>query len=516
MIGIDGASWTQIDYFIKIGKMPNLEKIIQQGAKATLNSYFPFTSKSSWLSILTGANPGKHGVPELGTKFSNQLPILWEYLSKNAKKSIIVNDLSTYPPLHIDGIMISGGEATPVNSKNFVFPEKIIDEINLICDNYIPTIPEEYYKFLKELDFQSAFLAMEKYDKDVANIFFQLSQNYEWELACFMLENPDVLHHNFWDKKEFLMKFYSWFDQIVGQIKKMVDDMEGDLIIISDHGGGGVNKHFLVNTWLQHMGLVKFSQHDIVTKSLTKTKFTRNKLRNDLEKLHLRKTLSRITPKILKKKIPLHEDEVNFIDEDSDKAFSKTYGTISINEKDPIKREELIKQIISELLSLKDENKQVVLEAHKRENVFHGPFVERARDIQVLLNEGYRWNPYLRDTNYLMTNKEYGDEIRVGDHRPEGILIAYGSNIKKGENLTKKIMLWDICPTIMHMFDIPIPSYMDGKPIKEIFHSESICQQKDVKIIEQNIESIITTTDDSYTEEQEKEIERNLKDLGYI
>jgi len=331
-----------------------------------------------------------------------------------------------------------------------------------------------------------------------------------------MLEDPDILHHNFWDKEKFLMKFYSWFDQIIGQIKKIIDDNGGDLIIVSDHGGGGVDKHFLPNTWLQHMGLVKFSQHDIVTKSLTKTKFTRDKLRNDLEKLHLRNTISKITPKILKKKIPLHKDESNFIDENKDKAFSKTYGTISINENDPIERKELIDKIISGLLSLKDGNKQVVLEAHKREEVFHGPFVERARDIQFLLNEGYRWSPYFRDTSYLISNDEYGDEIRVGDHRPEGILVAYGSNMKKGEILTKKIMVWDICPTIMHMFDIPIPSYMDGKPLKEIFHDESKYQSKDLEIIEQKIEDAIKSSNNPYTDEQEKEIEKELKDLGYI
>jgi predicted AlkP superfamily phosphohydrolase/phosphomutase len=516
MVGIDGASWTQIDHFIKIGKMPNLEKIIQNGVRATLNSHFPFTSNSSWLSILTGTNSGKHGVPELGTKFSNELPILWEFLSKNSKKAIIVNDLSTYPPLNLDGIMISGGGSTPSNSKKFVYPDEINNEINSICENYIPTIPEEYHKFMKELNFEGAFAVMEKYDKDVANIFFHLTKNHQWELACFMLENPDVLHHNFWDKEKFLMKFYSWFDQIIGQIKKMIDDSGADLIIISDHGGGGVDKHFLPNTWLQHMGLVKFSQHDIVTKSLTKTKCTRDKLRSDLEKLHLRSIFSKITPKILKEKIPLHEDEVNFIDENKDKAFSKTYGTISINENDPIKRKELIDKIISGLLSLKDENKQIVLEAHKREEIFNGPFVERSSEIQFLLNEGYRWSPYLRDTSYLIPNNEYGDEVRVGDHRPEGILVAYGSNMKKGERLTKKIMLWDICPTIMHMFEVPIPSYMDGKPLKEIFHSESTYQSKNLEIVEQKIEDVIKSSNYSYTDEQEKEIEKNLRNLGYI
>ena len=88
--------------------------------------------------------------------------------------------------------------------------------------------------------------------------------------------------------------------------------------------------------------------------------------------------------------------------------------------------------------------------------------------------------------------------------------FAYGSNMKKGEKFTKKIMLWDICPTIMHMFDIPIPSYMDGKPLKEIFHSESPYQSKNLEFVEQKIEDVIKSSGDSYTDEQEKEIEKNL------
>ena len=88
--------------------------------------------------------------------------------------------------------------------------------------------------------------------------------------------------------------------------------------------------------------------------------------------------------------------------------------------------------------------------------------------------------------------------------------------MKKGEILAKKIMVWDICPTIMHMFDIPIPSYMDGKPLKEIFHDESKYQSKDSEIIEQKIEEVIKSSNNPYTDEQEKEIEKNLKDLGYI
>ena len=112
-VGLDGATWNQFDKFLQNNTMPNLKNILKSGTKGSLKSYFPFTSTSSWLSILTGANPGKHGVPHLGTKERKEIPILWEILSKQNIKNLIVNDLSTYPPLKINGIMISADFSDP-------------------------------------------------------------------------------------------------------------------------------------------------------------------------------------------------------------------------------------------------------------------------------------------------------------------------------------------------------------------------------------------------------------------
>lgn len=55
-------------------------------------------------------------------------------------------------------------------------------------------------------------------------------------------------------------------------------------------------------------------------------------------------------------------------------------------------------------------------------------------------------------------------------HDRYGIFIAYGEDIKTG-NLDAKI--YDIAPTIHHIFNLPIPSDMDGRVLKEIFKEES-------------------------------------------
>jgi len=516
LIGLDGATWTQLDKFLQEGIMPNLQNIINSGVRGNLKSYFPFTSKSSWLSILTGANPGKHGVPHLGTKETKEIPILWEILSEKNIKNLIVNDLSMYPPLKINGIMVTGGELTPHNSKKFTVPSEIKEELDQVVNGYVPSLDPLFTQLLKESKFKEAYEIAENYDKKVTESFFHLSEKYDWDMLSMMLENPDILHHHYWDKPEYLRKFHLWVDSILGKIYKLSVEQNADLIIVSDHGGGGVNKHFLVNTWLRDSGIVKFEQHGKITKIMAKSNLRQDVLRKNISKMHMRKILSKITPDSLKKKIPLHSDESSFVDEENTKAFSKMYGTITINEKDPKKYEKLRDQIIEQLLQLEDNGEKVVLEALKKEDAFNGPFVNRANDIQFLLNEGYRWSPYLRDEGYLLNNEKYGDLIRVGDHRPEGIMVATGPNFVKGKILENMPLGWDICATILDIFNINIPSYFDGKPIKEIFNEKSKSDTKNISYENKPIKNKVEEEYVSYTKEEEEEIEKSLRDLGYI
>ena len=514
-VGLDGATWTQLDKFLQNKLMPNLEEILHDGIKGSLKSYFPFTSKSSWLSMLTGTNPGKHGVPHLGTKQQKELPILWEILSENKIKNIIINDFSTYPALKINGIMITGGELTPLKAENFVYPSQIKNEIDMAVDGYIPSLGPRYTQLIRELQFKEAYQIAHEYDEKVLKSFFYLSEKYEWQMLGLMFENPDTLHHHYWDKPEYLEKFHSWIDSVLGKIYSISKKENANLIIVSDHGGGGVEKHFLINSWLKESGIVKFGKRGLITKTLAKSHLRQEVIRKYASKMHMRKILSKITPYTLKGKIPLHGDESEYIDENT-KAFSKEFGSITINEKNSKKYDELLNKIIRQLLELRDNGKKVVLQALSRDEAFTGPYVDRAHDIQFLLNEGYRWSPYLRDAGYLLNNEEYNDPIRVGDHRPEGIIIGAGPDFAKNKILDKSPMLWDVCATILHMFNVKIPSYFDGKPIKEIFDKNSEFYKKDISISDKSSLTKKNLDIPQYTNEEMKEIQESLKELGYL
>ncbi|MFN2185295.1 MAG: alkaline phosphatase family protein, partial [Anaerolineae bacterium] len=62
VIGLDGVTLDLLGPWIEAGELPNLQKLIQEGASGKLRSTLPPISSSSWSSFATGVNPGKHGL----------------------------------------------------------------------------------------------------------------------------------------------------------------------------------------------------------------------------------------------------------------------------------------------------------------------------------------------------------------------------------------------------------------------------------------------------------------------
>jgi hypothetical protein len=67
-----------------------------------------------------------------------------------------------------------------------------------------------------------------------------------------------------------------------------------------------------------------------------------------------------------------------------------------------------------------------------------------------------------------------------GGHRQYGIFCATGPDIKRGQELNG-LRIIDVCPTILHLFDIPVVDDMDGRVIKELYVKDSEISLRDVK-----------------------------------
>lgn len=479
VLGLDGATWKKLDEYVEKGLMPNFSSILKNGAKGILNSNFPFTSHTAWTSIFTGTNPGKHGIPHHSIKHKQELPSIWKILSDKGIKSIVINDVITYPPIEINGIMISGGIFTPTRSENFVYPPKIRKEIDSINGPYIPSLDRSVLQLAHEGHLEEFLEEVEKYGKRVLNVALHLAKKYPWNVFATVIEEADYIHHYCWDEPEFLEKFYSQLDYKIQEYYNLAETNGANFLIVSDHGFGPLKKYFLVNSWLSKSGFTVLHKPGKIRKMLSNTNLKRGFVRKTLSRFKMRKIASKITPQKIKSFIPIEKGEEGFIEKDT-MVFSEEYNEITIKS-DGIKNyKKLRDDIIEKLLEVEDDGKKVVLKALKREDVYHGPYVNRADDIQLLLNEGYGWSPLIRN-EFLIDRDELG-KAWTGDHRPEGIFFASGPDIKLNYILENKIFGWDVFPTMLHLLEQHIPNYVDGNVINEIFQENSDILQRKIII----------------------------------
>ena len=134
VIGVDGGDPELFNKWINEKKLPIFEKIKQNGVSGKLKSTTPPFSAPAWTSIVTGCNPGKHGIygfettgtlePHLINSRHRKMPAIWNYLTAINKTNIIINVPVTYPPENIRGVMITG-LLTPSSDAMFTYPNEI-------------------------------------------------------------------------------------------------------------------------------------------------------------------------------------------------------------------------------------------------------------------------------------------------------------------------------------------------------------------------------------------------------
>ena len=87
-----------------------------------------------------------------------------------------------------------------------------------------------------------------------------------------------------------------------------------------------------------------------------------------------------------------------------------------------------------------------------------------------------------------------------------------GPEIKSGLKLDNAKII-DVAPTVLHLFGLPVPSYMDGRPLYEAIKLSQA--EKSVKGPAETVE-YAQSQESPYTPEEEEEIKRRLRRLGYI
>jgi len=181
--------------------------------------------------------------------------------------------------------------------------------------------------------------------------------------------------------------------------------------------------------------------------------------------------------------------------------------------------EDVRNRIISKLLELRDPNTgdKIVEKVYKREELYHGPFVEKAPDLLI------KWKDYcyytsnnfeIKKGSYFGTflNIDSSEYKHVGTHRLNGIFMAMGPVIKKGVQIDNAEIV-DLAPTILYFLGQPIPEDMDGRVLNEIFLEDFlVLNPPEFCHVKPGAQRDIT----SYSKAEAKKVRERLKALGYI
>jgi predicted AlkP superfamily phosphohydrolase/phosphomutase len=562
--GIDGATFDLISPWCRQGKLPNMSKLLGEAASGILQSTPEPNSAQAWSSFMTGLNPGNHGVYyflqrkessydfEFTNATSRDGKTLWKIAGELGKKCVVINVPLTYPPEEINGIMISGMDAPGTNS-GFTYPQNIYDELVQEIGEYV--IESDASKFFRNGDYRKTLGALEKTIDNRHKATRHLMEKYPWDLFVVVFTATDRAQHHFWrfmdethplyDRNEdealksAILSVYQKIDAVVGDIRGRLDD-ETTFFVMSDHGAGpSSNRTVYINKWLNNIGMLHYKSQE--ASNLVKRLYFQARSAW-LWRVHV--VLKRLLPRALKDFFRQHSPTLSnkirtfgqslAIDWFTTKAYStETTPTVRLNVKgkhpcgivEPGQEYEDVRDfIVAQLRDLKDPytDEGVVGEIYKREEIYHGSYLEEAPDIVFRWRNGGYTHRFSQSSSgndpiQILSAKEleFAESVSrpSGVHTPEGVVIVQGKNIKKGWK-AKEANIEDLSPTILYTLGLPVPKNMDGHIMFEVFEEEFV-KENPPAFVDQSKDGD-SEGEVAYCDEDEVTIAERLRGLGYI
>jgi predicted AlkP superfamily phosphohydrolase/phosphomutase len=523
LIGWDGADWRILEPLLERGDLPNLQALIDRGQKAVLRSTVPTHSWAAWPSFLTGVEPADHGVYDIletvpGTH--KQYPVTY----RSIKERTFVEDLSAagrtaiyadvplmFPPPAVRGAVLAGGVlpkgrtyAHPADLPETLEKAGVPWVINGMSWTTFRNRPEPY------LDEALAITG-----KRIRATEW-LMDHTEWDLAASVWVSVDRTQHalsNYVapDHPDYAESSKTRLAARVRDVYKQLDDAigsfvsrtrEGDLILfISDHGFQSVTRTINMDRLLHELGFLEFSASNVVFGPM-QWGAVRKIARKVYDVLGLHGKVSLPQP-------------VNWSRTKAYTTIRSTGEGVSINLAgrepdgivDPADFEKVREEVMDRLASFVDPKtgRRPIAAIHKREEVFSGKHADAAPDILMVPAEGY-------SLTHARSAIEDADWIS-GDHRPEGVIVAVGPNVRPFE---QPPLLIDLAPTILAALDAPASVKHTGRVLHEVVGSEAEVRRADAPAVQ--IPGLAGPVEDEavVSDTEADEMEEHLRGLGYL
>jgi predicted AlkP superfamily phosphohydrolase/phosphomutase len=524
MIGLDGATFSLLNTLMEDGTMPFMKKLVSEGVHGDLMSTRNPLTPPAWTSMITGTSPHVHGIYDflrpvtmddggvfLGVNDSRQIrsETIWSMVSRQGMRATSLNFYGMSPPPEVDGYIASGFVPWK-HLRKAISPPEFFDTIKAMpgfdYKNLGMDIGEEKKCVQGLLDGEHTdWIELQSVrDTAWADICCYLLDNDPTELTAVVLDGPDKIQHLFWrfvdpelleenpsewftQIRELCLDFYRQLDN---NIQRMVEKAgpETNVILTSDHGFGATTEFVYINEWLARRGYLKWADQAELDAA---GKLTADKMKDHLGMIDWKRTL----------------------------AFCPTPSSNAIYVKKAKGSGHGIKD--SEYLDFCLNLKQELLDYRHPEDggqIFVGvdtnklegtPYVEPSPDLTVRLRDGGFVS--ILKSSHVVVPRENPD----GTHRPNGIFIGYGPDIKASEHI-EPIDLLDMTPLMLYFLGLPIPKNLEGRVPAEVLRDETL-QKREVEHGGTTVTRSRDSSGDKEPSEEEREaLLQQMKLLGYM
>ena len=503
VIGLDGATLDLVRPWAAAGRLPVLARLMATGAWGPLRSTLPAATFPAWTSLVTGVNPGRHGVLDFtervpGTyrvRFVNgsyrRVPALWTRLSAAGRRVAVLTVPGTYPPEPACGVMVSGFDsplATAIDG-SFVHPRALYREIQ----RAVGRVPfADFQEVTTGPGWHAVALArlLEGVERRTKLAAWLLERE-RWDALMVVFGESDTVAHHFWrfhDPRSprhapspfagAIARVYAALDRALGALLAAAPP-DTAVAIVSDHGSGGASDRVVhLNRRLAAGGLLAFRPA------------TRGRVAGLVRAAALRGVPPRLQG-VLVRRAPAAAGRLEGIYRLAGIDWSRTVAYseeldyhpsvwLNLRGREP---EGVVapgayaatrERVAAALAAWRDEaGRPVVERVWRREELYAGPFVERAPDLVLELApvDGYSPSclpsvgagPALRR---LVPAEHGGGKGRGmnGAHRQLGLFVLAGPGVRPAGQLAPADIV-DVLPTLLALAGEPVPGGLDGRPI---------------------------------------------------
>jgi predicted AlkP superfamily phosphohydrolase/phosphomutase len=469
--------------------LPNIRRFFEDGAWGTLQGPLQPVTPQSFATLLTGTNPGAHGLfdyfqfPAGGyrrvpydTRQIRQVT-LYRHLSEAGKRVGLLNVPLTFPLPDVNGFVVSGDEGI---GDEFAFPAEIARRLRQ--DGY--TVPfGASYSPGREREFaEHAMRVLDMRRRALRTLFGDCG----WDFGMLTLYLYGELLHAFWkfydrshpeyqpaaivfNGRDPLLEALAAIDHMLGEIVELAGP-RGLVLFMGAWGHRLAHSKVHLNTVLEREGLLRF-------RSSARTRLKRLMFRAGVtpgtaERVARRLNLYRLFHYGLGRGRRANVTGAAFlsygdIDWSRTAAVAMGYlGQVYLNVQGhrPLGRippdqyhatRDRVRRILA---GLRDpgSGETVVDRVVTRDEIYRGEALTHAPDLLVEWKAGYIGDAGLAGPREIVTPTL---PTHSSDHWNRSVLLALGASVRSGE---LSAALEDIAPTVLRALGVAAPGNLDG------------------------------------------------------